>query len=73
MKIDPKLVAAARELRDRYLERANDPLLLSAQEPSGKYDVSRIQSAAEGSRQIAAPADGEHPPAAPVKALPRAA
>lgn len=37
---DPKLVAAARELRDRYIEQINDGLLLP---PSacGKYDVSR--------------------------------
>ena len=37
-RIDPKLVAAARELRDRYLERANDSLLTG---PRGKYEVSR--------------------------------
>jgi hypothetical protein len=36
-KNDPKLVAAARELRDRYLEHINDQPLL----PQGKYDVSR--------------------------------
>jgi hypothetical protein len=37
---DPRLVAAARELRDRWLEMVNaDPsVLLSA----GKYDVSRL-------------------------------
>ena len=40
-KNDPRLVAAARELRDRWLEQVNDPgapgLLLS----QGKYDVSK--------------------------------
>jgi hypothetical protein len=38
-KNDPKLVAAARELRDRWLEHVNaDP---SALLPAGKYDVAR--------------------------------
>jgi hypothetical protein len=38
-KNDPKLVAAARELRDRWLEHANaDPSMLL---PTGKYDVAR--------------------------------
>jgi hypothetical protein len=41
VKNDPKLVAAARDLRDRWLEKVNspggEPLLLS----QGKYDVSR--------------------------------
>ena len=36
-KNDPKLVAAARELRDKYLEQINTTPLL----PAGKYDVSR--------------------------------
>jgi hypothetical protein len=36
-KNDPKLVAAARELRDRYLEQINANQLAS----QGKYDVSR--------------------------------
>lgn len=36
-KNDPKLVAAARELRDRYLEQINSGHLL----PQGKYEVSR--------------------------------
>jgi GNAT superfamily N-acetyltransferase len=36
-KNDPKLVAAARELRDRWLEQVNTTPLL----PQGKYDVSR--------------------------------
>jgi hypothetical protein len=37
---DPKLVAAARELRDRWLEQVNaDPLLFTAR---GKYEVGRV-------------------------------
>lgn len=36
-KNDPKHVAAARELRDRYLEQINTQPLLE----NGKYDVSR--------------------------------
>ena len=38
VKNDPKLVAAARELRDRYLEHVNAGALLSAA-VQGKYDV----------------------------------
>jgi len=38
-RIDAKYLAAARELRDRYMERINsDPLALL---PQGKYDVAR--------------------------------
>lgn len=37
-KNDPRLVAAARELRDRWLEQVNTMPLLG----SGKYDVSRV-------------------------------
>jgi len=45
VKNDPKLVAAARELRDRWLEKANeDP---SAFLPNGKYEVSRQLAAPE--------------------------
>jgi len=39
-KNDPKYVAAARELRDRYLEQMNAGLLLPPA-AQGKYDVSR--------------------------------
>ena len=35
---DPRLVSAARELRDRWLEQVNASPLL----PSGKYDVCRV-------------------------------
>src|SRR5205085_4109389 len=42
IKNDPKFVAAARELRDRWLERVNaDPAALGLGESSGKYDISR--------------------------------
>ena len=56
-KNDPKLIAAARELRDRWLERVNDdPSILLG---NGKYEVSRMlspveASAVEGSKAIAA-------------------
>jgi len=39
-KNDPKWVAAARELRDRYIEQINEGLLLPPS-GNGKYDVSR--------------------------------
>jgi hypothetical protein len=38
VKADPKHVAAARELRDRYLEQFNSGLIL----PAGKYAVGRV-------------------------------
>ena len=51
---DPALVAAARELRDRWLEPVNaGPMAL----PSGKYEVSRQLAAAveiDAGRLIAA-------------------
>jgi hypothetical protein len=44
VKIDPKLVRAARELRDRYLERINDePSVLGSH---AKYDLTRMLEAA---------------------------
>ena len=39
VKADPQLVAKARELRDRCMERVNDRMLIA---PQGKYDVSRM-------------------------------
>jgi hypothetical protein len=39
VKIDPALVSKARELRDRYLERVNESLVLPA--ARAKYDVTR--------------------------------
>jgi len=47
---DPRLVAAARELRDRWLEQVNSGE--HPQEASGKYDVSRTLGSVEGGRQI---------------------
>ena len=49
--IDLKLIAAARELRDRYIEEINAGLLLP---PSacGKYDVSRQLEAAPSAMKI---------------------
>jgi hypothetical protein len=48
VKNDPKHVAAARELRDRYLERFNGGLMLSQ---TGKYAVGRVlQSEDKGLR-----------------------
>ena len=48
---DLKLIAAARELRDRYIEQINAGLLLP---PSacGKYDVSRQLEAAPSAMKI---------------------
>jgi hypothetical protein len=52
-KNDPKYVAAARELRDRYLEHINsDPTALP--EPQGKYEVCRT-SASSVDPRIQAP------------------
>jgi ribosomal protein S18 acetylase RimI-like enzyme len=46
-KYDPKYLSAARELRDRYLERVNDPAL-ALPAPAGKYDVTRPAHPARG-------------------------
>ena len=43
-KNDPKYVAAARELRDRFLEQVNTGRLLPGE--TGKYDASRQLAAA---------------------------
>jgi hypothetical protein len=40
-KNDPKLVAAARELRDRWLERVNAPGGATSLPSSGKYEVTK--------------------------------
>ena len=53
-RIDPQLVAKARELRDRYLERLNDsPSALPA--PAARYDVSRSLAAPMGQGDSAPP------------------
>jgi hypothetical protein len=53
VKNDPKLVAAARVLRDRWLERVNSGEQL-ALESRGKYEVSRSVGAVEQKRQLGA-------------------
>ena len=53
-KNDPKLVSAARELRDRYLEQVNSSMLLPPG-ACGKYDVSRQLEAAPSSMRIEPP------------------
>jgi hypothetical protein len=45
-KNDPKFIAAARELRDRYLEEVNSPGSRMLPAANGKYDVSRQLEAA---------------------------
>ena len=51
IKNDPKYVAAARELRDRWLEKVNaEPSLLSG--ASGKYDLSKELPAAAPFKEI---------------------
>jgi hypothetical protein len=65
VKVDPQLVAKARELRDRYLERVNsEPLLLAG---GGKYDVSRAISSSS-----LAPDPSPLAPAATPRLLPAA-
>ena len=48
---DPKMVEAARELRDRYIEQINAGLLLPPS-ANGKYDVSRQLEAAPSAMKI---------------------
>ncbi len=52
IKNDPMFVSAARELRDRWLERVNSGQCLL--ETAGKYEVSKTVSEAEESRAIGA-------------------
>jgi hypothetical protein len=61
-KNDPKLISAARDLRDKYLEHLNAQRLLPA--ANGKYDVSRA---------LVAPAVKVQVDPAPLKQLPEAA
>jgi hypothetical protein len=73
IKNDPKYVAAARELRDRWLEKVNAPGGASLLLPSGKYDVSRTLSAVEGSRALVEPGHRTQTiPTLPIPALPAA-
>lgn len=54
-KHDPKVVEAARELRDRYIEQINAGLLLPPS-ANGKYDVSRqLEAAPAAMKQTPAP------------------
>jgi hypothetical protein len=54
-KNDPKMVAAARELRDRYMEQVNlDPAAMLPPSACGKYDVSRQLEAAPSAMKVAA-------------------
>ena len=48
-------VAAARELRDRYLEQVNTGQLLPGDSEAAKYDVSRALEAASGETPMATP------------------
>jgi N-acetylglutamate synthase-like GNAT family acetyltransferase len=52
VKVDPKLIAAARELRDRYLEHVNSGQTLI--EASGKYDVARVLPESPASTKLLA-------------------
>src|SRR5687768_10157567 len=66
-KIDPKFFAAARELRDRWMERVNDDA--SAPRLHGKYDVARMlprraADAPQASPALPAPAPAPAPVAA---------
>jgi ribosomal protein S18 acetylase RimI-like enzyme len=54
MKNDPKLVAAARELRDRWMEQVNSGQYLPAAQ--GKYEVSRSLVAPEPKQPMLLPA-----------------
>ncbi|MGB7157227.1 MAG: hypothetical protein WBD40_04115, partial [Tepidisphaeraceae bacterium] len=65
-KIDPKYLAAARQLRDVWMERANDGML-ALPAPRGKYDVSRTLDvggggSGVGGRQIQPPTTHDQPP-----------
>ena len=59
-KNDPKYVAAARELRDRYLEQMNSGALLPPA-AQGKYDVSR-QIGFTADPRSAEPPESAEPP-----------
>ena len=55
-KADPKHVAAARELRDRYLEQFNSGIV-SGGVPQGKYAVGRaLTDSASATPRLALPA-----------------
>jgi len=66
LKNDPKYVAAARELRDRYLEEMNSGRLLPARE--AKYDVSRQLAAGVAPKRLLTGAPGSPVPLPLLKA-----
>ena len=71
VKADPVLVAAARELRDRWLERVNaDPSVLPS---AKKYDVSKALVPAGQSEGIVQSAPALPAPVLPAPVLPQAA
>ncbi len=53
-KHEPKLIAAARELRDRFLEQVNERGLLPESWTRGKYDVSRSRKLEAREADVAA-------------------
>ena len=70
-KADPKIISAARELRDRWLEKVNqDPSLIL---PAGKYDVARALSSCVATQRGLASHDDAATEVIEVKALPEAA
>lgn len=55
VRIDPKLIMAARELRDRYLERVNEASFLPGSAGrSAKYEIARPRNAAPAVRKLLA-------------------
>ncbi|MGB7156530.1 MAG: hypothetical protein WBD40_00605, partial [Tepidisphaeraceae bacterium] len=60
LKIDPALVSKARELRDRYLEQANELRLIGTPMGRGKYDVSRTLAMSERRMELDATPLLEH-------------
>ena len=79
-KNDPKLIAAARELRDRWLEQVNAGQYLPG--PTGKYDVSKTLSSTlseveggvvKGSKALAAPTPTHAPTELPALRIQMAA
>lgn len=70
-KNDPKLIAAARELRDRYLEEVNSGRVLL--DGAGKYDVSRALDRTRGQIAAEVTRPDTRPDACPVLPAPLAA
>jgi hypothetical protein len=49
VKLDPKIISAARELRDRWLERINSGEFVLADQ---RYDVARIESQQQAPQRL---------------------